>query len=269
MKPRAPRWSWAPLAADMRADAKAMEGQYSGLHRPDSLILAYAKSWGNCLVTCDRDLAGAAGLAGADVVNPDTVCGSDGWFSSMHDRDVKIPMPQAWPLTGTGYASAPGRDPRPMAPPPGTGAGTCAAGPPLAHDQARLGPIFLFFSFAIGGTAAMARALHAAARPPASPEAARNWHEWPAAPGGRRRGLLRPILRRAFAAHGKDNTRRLARRAARTCPHRSAQSRAPTARAACTSRSSTAPKRCSADGASTRRQTRRRTGHGRRRSAGS
>ena len=75
--------------ADMQVDARAMEGQYSGLHHPDSQILAYAKSWGTRLVTCDRDLAEAAGLASVDAVNPDTVCGSGGWFCSMHDRDVR------------------------------------------------------------------------------------------------------------------------------------------------------------------------------------
>lgn len=103
--------------ADMCADARAMEGQYAGLHHPDSRILAYAKSWRICLVTCDRDLAEAAGLAGVDVVNPDTVFGSDGWFSSMYDRDVRSQCRRRGP-DGNWVCFGPG----PRSPPDGAAA---------------------------------------------------------------------------------------------------------------------------------------------------
>lgn len=74
--------------ADMCIDARDMEAKHSGLHYPDNRILAYAKSCGTCLVTCDRNLAEAAEPEGVDVVNPDIICSPGGRFRSRYGDDI-------------------------------------------------------------------------------------------------------------------------------------------------------------------------------------
>jgi hypothetical protein len=56
---------------DMQNDAEYLEEKCSTLHRGDSQILAYARTTGTTLITCDRGLAEAALLSGTKVVNPD------------------------------------------------------------------------------------------------------------------------------------------------------------------------------------------------------
>ena len=59
------------ITEDMENDAEYLESICHTLHFGDSQVLAYSKSTGTALVTCDRGLAEAAHTSHVDVVNPD------------------------------------------------------------------------------------------------------------------------------------------------------------------------------------------------------
>lgn len=59
------------ITEDMENDAEYLESICQTLHFGDSQVLAYSKSTGTTLVTCDRGLAEAAQISNVDVVNPD------------------------------------------------------------------------------------------------------------------------------------------------------------------------------------------------------
>ncbi len=59
------------VTSSMRDDAVYLESVCPTLHAGDSQILAYARATGTTLITCDKDLAEAAGLSGVVAINPD------------------------------------------------------------------------------------------------------------------------------------------------------------------------------------------------------
>jgi hypothetical protein len=59
------------ITEDMENDAECLESICRTLHFGDSQVLAYSKSTGTTLVTCDRGLVEAARISNVSVVNPD------------------------------------------------------------------------------------------------------------------------------------------------------------------------------------------------------
>jgi hypothetical protein len=59
------------ITADMENDAEYLESICHTLHFGDSQVLAYSRSTGTILITCDRGLAEAARTSHTHVVNPD------------------------------------------------------------------------------------------------------------------------------------------------------------------------------------------------------
>ena len=59
------------ITKDMQDDSDYLENICPTLHTGDSQILAYTRSTGTTLVTCDRGLTEAAISSGVQVINPD------------------------------------------------------------------------------------------------------------------------------------------------------------------------------------------------------
>ena len=97
------------ITEDMENDAEYLESICNTLHFGDSQVLAYSKSAGTTLVTCDRGLVEAARISNVSVVNPDLLhcnestvngrrsklCGNvSKWFSRPLQSKQKVNQPK-------------------------------------------------------------------------------------------------------------------------------------------------------------------------------